>query len=282
MKVLVTGSQGLVGSEICRALNTHGLRAVGFDKESGEDILDLSALAEASSGCDAVIHCAALLGRPDETAADIMATNLQGTSNVLIAADSVGIGKVVFMSSVDVLGVFKGERAPDFLPLDESHPCYPRTTYGISKYLCEEMCRLHAQAKEVSVVCLRPPGVWDDRTYGWITAQRQARPEFEWDPFWEYGAFIDVRDLAAACLAALDARVSGFHKLLVSSSDITTSGPTSSELVARIHPQVEWRGDTTYDAAPYLALVRDDLAQQVLAWKPMYSWADFVPGQASI
>ena len=206
-----------------------------------------------------------------------MDVNLQGTWNVLLAARSAGIGKVVFLSSVDVLGVFKGERNPDFLPLDETHPSRPNTTYGMSKYLAEEMCRLFARNTDTCVVCLRPPGVWAfPSTYQWVVSEREKRAAFEHDPFWEYGAFIDVRDLASACVCALDPSVAGFHSLLVSSDDITTSGRTSRTLSQDLLPKVEWRGGREYDEQPYRTLVKNDAAKRVLNWQPRHLWAHYV------
>ncbi len=276
MKVLVTGSEGFVGRVVCAELNAGGHSVEPFDKVFSQDILDNRALIKGSIGCDAVVRCAALLGRAGESNAAIMATNVDGTANVLHAASQANIENVVVLSSVAALGVFKGERSPDFLPLDESHPCYPCTPYAHSKYQAEEQCSRHSQATGMNIVCLRPPGVWSEQTYHRIAALRQARPEFEWDPFWEYGAFLDARDLAAACIAALKPEIEGYHCLLVSSSDITTSGKTSKELVEMLHPSIDWKGGQEYVEHPYHTLLRNDLARRTLNWEPVHRWADFV------
>lgn len=275
MKVFVSGSEGLIGKAVCGLLTSCGHVPIGFDIQTGADILDPLEVNAAAAECDAIIHCAALLTMPGQTSSDIMTTNLLGTWNVLQTAAARHINKVVFLSSVDVLGVFKGEKSPDFLPLGESHPCYPTTPYGISKYLGEQICRRVASATSLSIVCLRPPGVWESVTYEWVASERQKRPEFEWDPFWEYGAFIDVRDLAAACLAALEPSVVGFHTLFVSANDITTSGATSYELCQRIHPDVSWLAGNEYIVEPYRTLLRNDAAQKVLNWQPIHSWRNF-------
>jgi UDP-glucose 4-epimerase len=203
MKVLVTGSSGMIGSQIVADLLSLDHVVVEYDLAMGKDILDPSALLQAAEGCDVAIHSAALLGHPNQTDAEVLAVNLQGTWNVLSAAKIVGIRRVVFLSSVDALGVFKGERAPDYLPLDDEHQCYPTTPYAMSKRLAEDMCRHFSASEAVSVVCLRPPGVWNESTYALIQSERAKRPEFEWNPFWEYGAFLDVRDLSQACICAL-------------------------------------------------------------------------------
>ena len=274
----MTGSVGLVGSSVVAELGALGHAVVEYDVADSRDILDLAALREATRSCDAVVHTAALLGRPGESAEQIMSVNLQGTWNVLSAAAEAPLRRVVFLSSVDALGVFKGERAPDYLPLDNEHACHPSTPYAISKRLGEEMCRFATEAHGLSVICLRPPGVWAADTYHWVEAERAKRAEFEWDPFWEYGAFLDVRDLSKACVRAVECDVQGFHCLLVASSDITTSGGTSRELVQLVHPDVEWRGGSAYDDHPFRTLVDIEPARQLLDWEPEHTWRAFREG----
>ncbi len=205
-----------------------------------------------------------------------MAVNLQGTWNVLSAGAEFRVRRILFLSSVGALGVFKGERPPDYLPLDDAHPCYPTTPYAISKRLAEEMCRFMSESRRLSVVCLRPPGVWARDTYAMIESERAKRPEFEWDPFWEYGAFIDLRDLSRACLGALTCDMEGFQCVLVSSSDITTSGRTSRELVQLVNPAVEWRGGAEYEDEPYRALLDIEPARKLLDWSPEHTWQAFL------
>jgi UDP-glucose 4-epimerase len=276
MRVLVTGSSGMIGSQIASDLETLGHEVVEYDLANGHDILDPAALLNAARGCNAVVHSAALLGFPNQNASEIMAGNLQGTWNVLSAAKEIGIRRVVFLSSVDALGVFKGERSPDYLPLDDTHPCYPTTPYAISKYLAENMCRVFAASSNVSVVCLRPPGVWTEKTYTWIQSERAKRAAFEWDPYWEYGAFIDVRDLSEASINALSCDIEQFECLLVSAADITTSGRTSRQLTESLHKDVDWRGGPEYQSEPFRSLMDIENAKRILGWSPKYSWLQYV------
>jgi nucleoside-diphosphate-sugar epimerase len=146
----------------------------------------------------------------------------------------------------------------------------------MSKMLAETMCRVFTESSEVSVICLRPPGVWAEKTYAWIQSKRAKRPEFEWDPFWEYGAFIDVRDLSRACIHALTCEVDRFACLLVSSADISTSGSTSRELAEFVMPQVEWRGGAEFEAEPFRSLLKIDNAVSLLGWTPRHLWKSYL------
>lgn len=276
MKVLVTGSRGLVGGAVLQALSLRHGDAEGYDREDGRDILDAKTLRAAIRGCDAVIHSAALLGRPGESADQITKVNVEGTRNVLAAGRAAGVRRIVFLSSVDVFGVFKGERAPDYLPLDDAHPCYVSTPYGLSKRSGEAMCRSLSEQGGPLTICLRPPGVWSDATYRWIQASRRERAEFEWSPFWEYGAFIDVRDLAQACVAAVHCELDRPECLSVASPDISTSGRTSREWATFVHPSVEWRGGAEYEADPYRGLIRIDKTCGILGWQPIHTWRSFM------
>ena len=67
----------------------------------------------------------------------------------------------------------------------------------------EELCETFTRATGTPSVCLRAPGVFDDATYAVIERARAASPAAEWSPIWEYGAFLDVQDLADAVVAAL-------------------------------------------------------------------------------
>ena len=112
------------------------------------------------------------------------------------------------------------------------------------------------------------------------SGSRSARPSYEWDPYWEYGAFLDVRDLALASVRALECDLVGSRNLLVASSDITTSGKTSRELSESVHPDVEWRGGVEYEADAYRALIDIEPARQLLRWRPQHTWRSFLENGA--
>jgi nucleoside-diphosphate-sugar epimerase len=279
MRILVTGNQGFIGRVVERRLIEAGCEIVGFDIVDGDDIRNPELVSKKTRGCDTIVHLAAVEGRSDT---EVMETNVMGTWNVLNAGSYAKVDKIIFMSSVDVLGIFQGEGTPLYLPIDDDYPSHPVSVYSISKKLAEDMCGYFSGRTGIPVICFRPPGVWDESTYHKISDARKRRPEYEWDPYWEYGAFIDVRDLAEAVLRALQTDIQGFQKLLLAADDITTSGLTSLQLVKKLHPDVPWKGGQEYESAPFSALVKSTRAKALLSWSPHYSWRGFTENQGSM
>lgn len=134
------------------------------------------------------------------------------------------------------------------------------------------MCRYFTDRTGIPTICLRPPGVFDRETYDFIISNRQANPDFEWNPFWEYGAFLDVRDAAEAARCALNCPNPGHITLLLCANDISSAHRTSQEMAQSLLPEVDWRGDRAYEREPYLALINAQLAKKVLQWVPHHKW----------
>ena len=273
MRVLVTGNRGKIGRVVEAALGACGHETVGFDLAAGEDVRDAPAVRAAARGCDAVVHLAAIPHDDGGTPEEIMATNVLGTWHVLLAAREHGLERVVFASSGQVLGVAGGERAPDYLPLDDDHPLRAQRPYGLSKRLAEELCEATTAATGIPTICLRPFAVWDDDDYRGIEERRAADPDSEWSPFWEYGAFVDVRDVADACLAALTCPDPGHARMLLCAPDISAGAP-ARDLAAQLLPGVPWRGGAEYEADPWRALVDCTRAERVLGRRPARRWAE--------
>lgn len=272
-KLLLTGNQGTIGRVVEPYLRQRGYAVRTFDIRDGDDVRDLSAVRSAMRGCGAVVHLAALIDDDAGSPQEIISVNLLGTWNVLQAARDVGVTRVVSFSSLQALGVAKGERAPDYFPIDDDHALYASRPYGIAKRVGEGMCELFTSATGIPTICLRPAMVCDQPVYAATASARKQDPSAEWEPFWEYGAYIDVRDVASATESALHESVTGHHRLLLTAQDAWTSLP-SREMARRLLPDVPWRGGTEYEAEPDRSLVDIGRAVQVLGWTPRYRWAE--------
>ena len=98
MKVLLTGNRGRLGPSIERRLLEDGHAVAGFDLESGDNILDAAAVMRAANGVNAIVHVAGVAGDRGRPASEVLAVNLSGTANVLIAAETQGVERVVYLS----------------------------------------------------------------------------------------------------------------------------------------------------------------------------------------
>jgi len=79
------------------------------------DVTDADAVLRAARGADSAIHCAALLGGTSQNLADLEAVNINGTKDVLDAAEAVDLGRVVAVSTgtfFDTAGGLDREDAP--------------------------------------------------------------------------------------------------------------------------------------------------------------------------
>jgi len=142
-QVLVTGSCGLIGSAMRRALGAAGFAVRGFDVAASRpgdrgDVRDRKPVREAVAPCVGVLHLAAvsrvLWGerRPEEC----WTTNVEGTRNVLeAAAASRHRPWVVVASSREVYGQV------DTQPVAEDAPRRPVNVYGRSKAAAEDLTR---------------------------------------------------------------------------------------------------------------------------------------------
>jgi nucleoside-diphosphate-sugar epimerase len=269
MRVLVTGSSGLIGSAVVQRLLAEGDDVVSFDLTGGCDVLDGPAVVAAAIGCDAIVHAT---GGHEHAGAYTLTLNVIGNWNILDAARQAGIRRVVTFSSVNALGIFRGEGVADYLPIDDEHPAHPPTTYGIAKRLVEELCRCFTLSTGISTVCFRPPAVLGPEMRARIIAEQAADPAAEWTRFWEYGAFLDVRDAAGAVFTALRCHDPGHVTALICADDVTSSVPVG-ELAARLLPGVHWRGPERTDD-PWQSLVRCDRARERLGWSPAHRWRD--------
>jgi len=279
-RLLVTGSRGVVGRAVVASLEQAGEEVVHYDLVDGRDVLDAEMVAREAAACEAVIHLAAVddpvepvvpsggsppsIGTPEH----VLAVNVLGTWNVLEAAREAAVSRVVFVSSVDALGIFLGQRPPDYLPIDDLHPTYPVAPYALAKRTAERMCRLFTERTRIPTICLRPPGVWTAETFAAIRRRWAADPLNDRRPFWEYGAFIALEDLANAVLCAIRCPFTGHATLLVSSDDAALAEQTSREAARSIHPLVPWRGGPEFERDPHRTLLDNEPAKRLLGWRP--------------
>jgi UDP-glucose 4-epimerase len=205
--VLVTGARGLIGRASVNRLERDGWRVRAFDLLDGDDLRDAAAVQRAASGCHAVVHAGAIPHDSKGTPEDIVATNVLGTWHVLAAAERECMDRVVVFSSIQAFGCSEGERAPDYLPIDDDHPVRAARPYGMSKRLVEEMCDAWTSRTAIPTVVLRPVRTVGDEHF----ARAHREPV-------ELGGIVHVDDVAAAVSRALVVPLEGHVRLTLSTS----------------------------------------------------------------
>lgn len=161
MKILVTGSSGLIGRSLGDFLEKKGIAVLSYDPkvDAQDDILDFQRLKEKIKGVDGVVHLAAVT-RPQnafEAPKDCVKINIGGTANVLEAArqnKKENSPWVIFISSRDVFG------EPKSLPLTEDAPKNPQNLYGLTKAVGEELCRIFSESYGLKTRVLRFTSVY--------------------------------------------------------------------------------------------------------------------------
>jgi UDP-glucose 4-epimerase len=272
MRVLVTGHRGNLGEPVAAHLAGLGHDVAGFDVADGDDLLDLGQVQRAAAGCAAVVHLGALAHDSAGPPERIMAVNVLGTWHALLAAERAGARRFVHFSSAQVFGTAEGERQPDYFPLDDAHPRRAMRAYGLSKIASEDLCAGFTARTAIPTVSLRPVWVWRPDQYGKCETRWRSDPAAEWEPFWEFGAFVDVRDVAAAVGLALTAPLTGHHRAVLCAADIAATKP-SLAMAAQLTPGVPVRDRARYQASPWRALVDCSVAADVLGWHPTFTWS---------
>lgn len=294
--VLVTGGSGLLGRFVVDEMLPHCSVSVLDIKPPAQtvdyreiDILDADGVMAAVSGHDAVIHLAAIDDGNDFPDYDYFRTNVQGTWNLLHAAEAAGVRKVVVASSTAAYGVGR-DRMPDYLPVDEAHPQRPTATYSLTKQLMEVQCRSFVTRGALAIVCLRPTLIVRPEREAAIRAQLDlddpdSDPPEGADRLGDaapYGALSVLRSYvrsadAARCFRlALDYDDERFDVFNVGAVDGIGHERTLPRLEAAYGRLPEIRDPDLYDRDAFASTLDSSRARERLGWEPRGDWDSIV------
>jgi UDP-glucose 4-epimerase len=219
VKVLVTGGAGFIGSHVVDKVTEAGHDVRSFDLITSAyhdpddvenwigDLTHVPSLREAMSGCDVVMHLAAVADVAHVAADPIYAekVNSQGTLNVLEAARQAGVGRVVYASTVWVYnGLTHGV-------VDEDTPLLlPNHLYTATKLAGEGYCTSYAELYGLDYSILRFGIPYGPRARPAAVVPAFVRNALSGKPLTIAGAgnqsrrFVYVEDLAEGCARSLD------------------------------------------------------------------------------
>lgn len=180
-KILLTGADGFIGSHLTEELVRSGYNVRAFvfynsfnsrgwlDRNPADiqksleifsgDIRDPYGVKQAMTGCDIVLHLAALVAIPysyhsPDTYVD---TNIKGTLNVLQAARELGIEKIVHTSTSEVYGTAR------YVPIDENHPLQGQSPYAATKIGADQLALAFYRSFGTPVAVIRPFNTYGPR-----------------------------------------------------------------------------------------------------------------------
>lgn len=293
MRGLVTGGAGFIGAALSKRLLDGGwdIRVVDNfltgEKRSVPkdaqlllgDVRDLETLRRACEGVDVVFHLAGLdsVLRSLEDPLLTHFCNLDGTVNLLLAAEEQGVRRVVNSSSACVYGDVKDAVNHEETPAD------PLSPLAVSKLAGEEYCRTWSRLRGLPCVSLRlfnvfGPGQVIHSKYtpvipSFISAIAQIRPpELHWDGE-QARDFVYVDDAVEAYVLAADAdaRVDG-TAINIGSGTSRTIGEVLQSICSNMGrwmdplKRVERSGDIRRTQADI------SRARDLLGWKPATEW----------
>ena len=211
MKLLVTGATGFLGSTLVPLLleQGHSVRALqrgevsipGAEVQKG-DVRDEVSVRRALQGIEGVYHLAGLVSRDPRDARKMYELHVDGTRLLLSEAERAGVKRVVLASSSGTVGVSRKRRVAvetDDYPIET----VGRWPYYLSKIYEEKVAA--GFARRLPIVILNPSlllGPGDSRLSSTQDVFRFLHGRISAIPRGGL-SFVDVRDAAAAFVAAL-------------------------------------------------------------------------------
>jgi dTDP-glucose 4,6-dehydratase len=300
--VLVTGSDGFIGSHLVEELVRRGkkVRAFAcynsFNSYGWLDTLDKSILAnvevftgdvrdphgvkEAMRNCEEVYHLAALIAIPYSyhSPSTYVDTNINGTLNVMQAARDLGIKKVVHTSTSEVYGT------AITVPISESHPLQGQSPYSASKIGADQLAYSFYASFDLPVSICRP-----FNTYGPRQSARAVIPTIisqiaagkkeiflgALDPTRDFNF---VEDTVSGFIAIAESDKSVGQVINISSNFEVSIGDTARSIAKVMNSDVQINLDPNRLRPANSEVERlwgdNSKAADLLGWKPSYGGLD--------
>lgn len=272
MRILVTGSAGRVGRAIyIKLMRTHDV--VGIDKTPCStadyvgDIRDSALIGEILENIDVIVHTAALHAPHVGLVADseFQSINVDATKSLALAGIKAGVKHFIFTSTTALYG---HASTPIGITgwVNEQITPQPKSIYHMSKVIAEN------ELEEISKLFNYP-----------VTVLQMSRcfPEpADLMALFRLTRGIDARDVANAHLCAVEKRLSGFHRFIISGSTPFTRSDCenlyrdASAVITQKCPEIanafkhrRWPLPTSLDR-----VYDSSAAQDKLGWLPKYGF----------
>ena len=299
MRVLVTGADGFIGSHLTEALVRNGYEVRAFvyynsfnswgwldhcaDDVQGKfevfagDIRDPHGVKKALTGCDAVLHLAALIAIPFSyhSPDSYVDTNIKGTLNVLQAARELNVSRVIHTSTSEVYGTAQ------YVPIDEKHPLQGQSPYSASKIGADQLAFSFYSSFNLPVVTLRPFNTYGPRQSARaviptiITQIANGNNQIKLGSVTPTRDFNFISDTVNGFISALKSK-SGVGEVINLGSNFEISIQDIASLIGEIMNQEIKVIDSDERIRPENSEVNrlwadNSKAKELLSWKPEYA-----------
>ncbi|MBD2199019.1 MULTISPECIES: NAD-dependent 4,6-dehydratase LegB [Calothrix] len=262
-KVLVTGSDGFIGSHLVERLIEEKCKIRAFvyynsfnswgwleslteqQLKSIEifagDIRDPNGVETAMNGCEVVFHLAALIAIPFSyhSPDSYVDTNIKGTLNVLQSARKLQVEKILITSTSEVYGTAQ------YVPIDEKHPFQGQSPYSATKIAADRLAESFYRSFNLPVTIVRP-----FNTYGSRQSARAVIPTIitqlltganeitlgSLDPTRDFNY---VKDTTSAFVEIAKSDKTVGEEINIASGIEISIGQLANELIAQLNPQAK-------------------------------------------
>lgn len=301
-KILVTGSEGFIGSHLVEELVLKGYKVKAFvlynsfntwgwlDTLSKDimdnvevftgDVRDPNGVKEAMKGCDAVFHLAALIAIPfsyhsPDTYVD---TNIKGTLNVLQAARELNIERVLVTSTSEVYGTAQ------YVPIDELHPFQGQSPYSATKIGADRLAESFYRSFDLPVTIVRPFNTYGPRQSARaviptiITQLLSGKTEIKLGSLTPTRDFNYVKDTANGFISIYQSDKTIGQEINIATQKEISIGDLANELIRQINPKAQIICDEQR-LRPEKSEVNRLLGSnkkilELTSWKPQYTFEE--------
>ncbi len=299
MKVLVTGSDGFIGSHLTEELVKKGYQVKAFVYYNSfnnwgwldmlpkdvmknievfqGDIRDPNGVEQAMKDVDTVFHLAALIAIPfsyhsPDTYVD---TNIKGTLNVLQAARKLETKRVLVTSTSEVYGTAQ------YVPIDEKHPFQGQSPYSATKIGADRLAESFYRSFGLPVTIVRPFNTYGPRQSARaviptiITQLLAGETEIKLGSLTPTRDFNYVKDTVNGFISIYESDKTIGEEINIATQKEISIGQLAEELISQINPRAKIVCDEERLRPEKSEVNRllgcNEKIMRLTDWKPLYS-----------